>query len=117
MKHDIEIYQGETLSLRLEVTNENGEPFDLTEYKSKMQIRQNPLDKIYMEIETSIYENYIYITIDKDKSYMLPSFPNNNYYNGALCYDVIIYNDVYLRNIIGGKIIVRPTVTKDGVFI
>jgi hypothetical protein len=50
--YKIEIHQGETWALEIDVKDNNDEPMNLSEYSAKMQFRDSPGGKIYATLES-----------------------------------------------------------------
>lgn len=112
MEYDICLVRGEPLSLKIDILNEDEESFNLSNYKSKMQIRENFLSKECIDVYTKIENSSVFIEITKDESLALPIILNDYYGTTKLYYDLIIFSDTDFRKILGGAFKIEPTITK-----
>ena len=110
--HNFTINQGTTFSRRLRIKNSEGEPFDLTGYQARMQIRRQLTDSsFYVELST---ENGR-ITLEPEDGvillYMSDDITRTIPKDGV--YDLEIESEVgEVFRVIEGKVRLKPEVTR-----
>jgi hypothetical protein len=101
---NIVVTQGDNLALTLNLTDEDGDPFDLSGYTASAQVRQVPSGTVAATFTASIgTASDIDLVLTKSQTSGL---------SGALSWDCQIEQGVSRRTLVAGQVSVSPEVTR-----
>ena len=105
-KSNLVIDQGATYSVTLNLTDENGDPLDLTGFTANAMMRRWYTSLNSIVFNTSINASAGTITLELDANVTISLSP------GRYVYDVDITNSDVVSRVVEGIVLVTPTATK-----
>jgi len=114
VEEDLTILQGSTYDHEFDVTSESdGEPYDLTGFAARMQIRDRKTGTTkYYDIDSGSSADISVDTVNKKVKLSVPASVSSGWSFSEGDYDIEIYLGAFVARIIEGVVILDPEVTK-----